>query len=162
MGIAGHVSSAMLSRYSHVPMEAKRRALDQIAARQRAADEKRKEEAAVGSLLARIGPWPRTWVVPARRRRQVEGRAPGCRRRRGCGVVVWRVGSIGWANIRKMLPPPGAYFPLSACHWRKPLGFPEGDVRADLNSRKGGSPWKRMERMRMERMRPCHPKWGGT
>jgi hypothetical protein len=31
----------MLSRYSHVRMEAKRRALDEIAARQRAADEKR-------------------------------------------------------------------------------------------------------------------------
>jgi hypothetical protein len=33
----------MLSRYSHVRMEAKRRALDDIAARQRAADEKRNE-----------------------------------------------------------------------------------------------------------------------
>ena len=45
MSIAGHVSRAMLSRYSHVRMEAKRRALDEIAARQGAADEKRKEEA---------------------------------------------------------------------------------------------------------------------
>ena len=45
MSIAGHVSRAMLSRYSHVRMEAKRRALDEIATRQRAADEKRKEEA---------------------------------------------------------------------------------------------------------------------
>ncbi len=45
MSIAGHVSRAMLSRYSHVRMEAKRRALDEIAARQQAADEKRKEEA---------------------------------------------------------------------------------------------------------------------
>jgi integrase len=44
MSIAGHVSRAMLSRYSHVRMEAKRRALDEIAARQRAADEKRKLE----------------------------------------------------------------------------------------------------------------------
>ena len=44
MSIAGHVSRAMLSRYSHVRMEAKRRALDDIAARQNAADEKRKEE----------------------------------------------------------------------------------------------------------------------
>ena len=35
MSIAGHVSRAMLSRYSHVRMEAKRRALDEIAARQR-------------------------------------------------------------------------------------------------------------------------------
>jgi len=35
----------MLSRYSHVRMEAKRRALDEIAARQRAADEKRQKEA---------------------------------------------------------------------------------------------------------------------
>jgi hypothetical protein len=41
MSIAGHVSRAMLSRYSHVPMEAKRRALDEIAARQRTAEEKR-------------------------------------------------------------------------------------------------------------------------
>jgi hypothetical protein len=45
MSIAGHVSRAMLSRYSHVRMEAKRRALDEIAARQRAADERRAEEA---------------------------------------------------------------------------------------------------------------------
>jgi integrase len=44
MSIAGHVSRAMLSRYSHVRMEAKRRALDEIAARQRAADEKRQQE----------------------------------------------------------------------------------------------------------------------
>ena len=44
MSIAGHVSRAMLSRYSHVRMEAKRRALDEIAARQRTADEKRKQE----------------------------------------------------------------------------------------------------------------------
>ena len=45
MSIAGHVARAMLSRYSHVRMEAKRRALDEIAARQRAADEKHREEA---------------------------------------------------------------------------------------------------------------------
>ena len=45
MSIAGHVSRAMLSRYSHVRMEAKRRALDEIAARQRAADEKRWKDA---------------------------------------------------------------------------------------------------------------------
>jgi hypothetical protein len=44
MDIAGHVSRAMLSRYSHVRMEAKRRALDEIAPRRRAADEKRKQE----------------------------------------------------------------------------------------------------------------------
>jgi len=44
MSIAGHVSRAMLSRYSHVRMEAKRRALDEIAERQRAADEKRPQE----------------------------------------------------------------------------------------------------------------------
>ena len=58
MSIAGHVSRAMLSRCSHVRMEAKRRALDEIAARQNAADEKRKDEAdqrepaAAVSLLA--------------------------------------------------------------------------------------------------------------
>jgi hypothetical protein len=45
MSIAGHVSRAMLSRYSHVRMEAKRRALDEIASRQRAADENRQKEA---------------------------------------------------------------------------------------------------------------------
>jgi integrase len=45
MSIAGHVSRAMLSRYSHVRMEAKHRALDKVAARQRAADEKRTEQA---------------------------------------------------------------------------------------------------------------------
>ena len=44
MSIAGHVSRAMLSRYSHVRMEAKRRALDEIAALQRASDEKRQQE----------------------------------------------------------------------------------------------------------------------
>jgi hypothetical protein len=42
--IAGHVSRAMLSRYSHVRMEAKRRALDEIVARQRATDECRLKE----------------------------------------------------------------------------------------------------------------------
>jgi integrase len=45
MSIAGHVSRAMLSRYSHVRMEAKRRALDEIGARQCAADKKRKKDA---------------------------------------------------------------------------------------------------------------------
>jgi hypothetical protein len=45
MSIAGHVSRAMLSRYSHVRMEAKRRALDEISVRQRSADEKRKADA---------------------------------------------------------------------------------------------------------------------
>ena len=35
----------MLSRYSHVRMDAKRRVLDEIAARRCAADEKRKKEA---------------------------------------------------------------------------------------------------------------------
>jgi hypothetical protein len=42
---AGHVSRAMFSRYSHMRVEAKRRALDEIAARQNSADEKRKKEA---------------------------------------------------------------------------------------------------------------------
>jgi hypothetical protein len=45
MSIAGHVSRAMLSRYSHVRIGAKRRALEEIAARQIAADEKRQREA---------------------------------------------------------------------------------------------------------------------
>ena len=58
MSIAGPVSRAMLSRYSHVRMEAKRRALDEIAARQRAADEKRndaeRQQAVVVSRVAVI------------------------------------------------------------------------------------------------------------
>ena len=45
MSLAGHVSPAMLSRYSQVRMDAKRRALGEIAARRCAADEKRKKEA---------------------------------------------------------------------------------------------------------------------
>jgi hypothetical protein len=45
MSIDGHVSRAMLSRYSHVRMEAKRRALDEIATRQRTADTKQQEAA---------------------------------------------------------------------------------------------------------------------
>ncbi|MGJ5819949.1 hypothetical protein [Paludibaculum fermentans] len=60
MSIAGHVSRAMSSRYSHVRMEAKRHALDEISARQRAADDKReaeverKAQTAVASLLATV------------------------------------------------------------------------------------------------------------
>lgn len=42
----------MPSRYSHVRMEARLRALGEIAARQRAADEKRKEEAEQQQVLA--------------------------------------------------------------------------------------------------------------
>jgi hypothetical protein len=38
MSIAGHVSRAMLSRYSHLRTEAKRRAVDETASRQCAAD----------------------------------------------------------------------------------------------------------------------------
>jgi hypothetical protein len=52
MSIAGHVSRAMLSRYSHVRMDAKRPALDEIAARQIAADEKRKEEEAERATMS--------------------------------------------------------------------------------------------------------------
>jgi integrase len=52
MSIAGHVSRAMLSRYSHVRMEAKRRALDEIAVRQRTAEEKRFKEAELRQLAA--------------------------------------------------------------------------------------------------------------
>lgn len=44
MSIAGHVSRAMLSRYCHIRMEAKRRVLDEVAARQNAADEERQKE----------------------------------------------------------------------------------------------------------------------
>ncbi len=54
MSIAGHVSRAMLSRYSHVRMEAKRRALDEISARQCAADEKRQQEIAARQQAALV------------------------------------------------------------------------------------------------------------
>ena len=60
MRIASHVSRAMLSRYSHVRMEANRCALDEIAARQRAADEKRQQEAQRQPLAAVI---PQSAVV---------------------------------------------------------------------------------------------------
>jgi hypothetical protein len=53
---AGHVSRAMLSRYSHMRMEAKRRALDEIAVRQCAADEKRKEEVERQQQAAVVAP----------------------------------------------------------------------------------------------------------
>jgi hypothetical protein len=56
MSIAGHVSRAMLSRYSHVRMEAKRRALDEVAARQRAADAKRQSETDRRQMAAAASP----------------------------------------------------------------------------------------------------------
>ena len=56
MSIAGHVSRAMLSRYSHVRMEAKRRALDEIAARQGAADEKRQRETQLQQQAVMVSP----------------------------------------------------------------------------------------------------------
>ena len=51
MSIAPHVSRAKLSGYSHVRMEAKRRALDEIAARQRTADENARATLNCGSRL---------------------------------------------------------------------------------------------------------------
>lgn len=56
VSIGGHVPRAMLSRYSHVRMKAKRRALDEVAARQRAADEKRKQELERYQQAAMISP----------------------------------------------------------------------------------------------------------
>ena len=58
MSIAGYVSRAMLSRYSHVRMEAKRRALDEIAARQLAADVKRQKDDAERREQAAVVPQP--------------------------------------------------------------------------------------------------------
>src|ERR1035437_321351 len=54
MGIAGHVSRAMLSRCSHVRMEAKQRAPDEIAARQIAADRKRKDAERQQAVVSRV------------------------------------------------------------------------------------------------------------
>ena len=53
-GIAGHICRGMLSRYSHVRMEEKRRALDETAARQGAADQKRRREPRGGSRGAMV------------------------------------------------------------------------------------------------------------
>ena len=76
---AGHVSramlsrySAMLSRYSHVRME-KRRALDEIATRQNAADEKRKDDAERREQAAAVS---QSAVVSNRRRGNVGRRLP--------------------------------------------------------------------------------------
>lgn len=44
MSITERVSRGMLLRHSYLRMEAKRRAVDEVAARERAADEKRKKE----------------------------------------------------------------------------------------------------------------------
>ena len=52
LSIVTHVSRAMLSRYSQVRMEAKRRALDEIAARQRTANERRCKEAKNQQIVA--------------------------------------------------------------------------------------------------------------
>ena len=67
MSIAGHISRAILSRYSYVRMEAKRRALDEIAARQRAADEKRNPEVERPSAAVSSQP-PMVRTHPFRRR----------------------------------------------------------------------------------------------
>ena len=56
MSIAGHVSRAMLSRYSHVRVEGKRRALDGIGARQRAGDGRFKEETERQQQAAVVSP----------------------------------------------------------------------------------------------------------
>jgi hypothetical protein len=62
MSITGHVSRAMLSRYSHVRMEAKRRALDEIAVRQNAADKDR--EKGSRAVAVSVAPQPRSFSSP--------------------------------------------------------------------------------------------------
>ena len=84
---AGHVSRTMRSRPSHVWMMAKRRALDEIAARQNAADEKRKGEAerqqatavVSQSALVQQSHGGETWVAQKRVRlpKCPSGRDPG-------------------------------------------------------------------------------------
>jgi hypothetical protein len=59
MSIAGHVSRAMLSRYSHVRMEAKRRALDEVAARQHG----RKQSEGRPTKAAGASGWPTEQTV---------------------------------------------------------------------------------------------------
>jgi hypothetical protein len=77
MSIAGHVSRAMLSRYSNVRMEAKRRALDEIAARQRAADVRRREQAERSDPQVVEAQVPES---PSRLQWQRQDRLPVCRR----------------------------------------------------------------------------------
>jgi integrase len=67
MSIAGHVSRAMLSRYSHVRMEAKRRALDAIAAQQNAADGQGQQDEAERKQQGEIEPIPIGAPRPAKR-----------------------------------------------------------------------------------------------
>src|SRR6185312_16415356 len=50
------VARAILSRYSHVRMEAKRRALDEIVSRHRAADDKRQQDAERQQRTAVVSP----------------------------------------------------------------------------------------------------------
>src|SRR5947207_394390 len=102
MSIAGHVSRAMLSRYSHVRMEAKRRALDEIAARQRAAEERSRKETdhrVLAELSAHKGRAVNRQPTYYRRRglncspadvvfgRHPRGTGPGLRQRRDLDVV---------------------------------------------------------------------------
>jgi cation transport regulator ChaB len=63
----------MLSRYSHVRMEAKRRALDEIATRQNTADEKRKDDSERREQAAAVF---QSAVVSNRRRGNVGRRLP--------------------------------------------------------------------------------------
>lgn len=58
MSIAGHVSRQMLSRYSHVRNEAKRKALEVVAARQRAAEDAARKQAKEQAEAAPAGATP--------------------------------------------------------------------------------------------------------
>jgi len=105
MSIAGHVSRAMLSRYSHVRMEAKRRALDEIAARQRAADEKRQKEAERQRRAASVSLFPPPISLTSR---AIYGRgilAPAFPP--GCALLGGVAGC----------PPPGALAPAGGAVW---------------------------------------------
>ena len=92
MSIAGHVSRAMVSRYSHVRVEAKLRTLSEIAARQRAADEKRPRARFAVPRAAPRTPPPlsfrrsRPASAPLTKPATVFGRRPGLRVQPRCAL----------------------------------------------------------------------------
>jgi integrase len=65
MQIAGHVSRAMLSRYSHIGMEAKRRALEEIATRQQMAEKQASEKQPAEKQQEQAASVPANEQIPA-------------------------------------------------------------------------------------------------
>jgi hypothetical protein len=90
MEIAGHVSRQMLSRYSHIRMEAKRKALAEVD-RQRAAD---KAQRAKERELPKPSTTARLWRTWRRRWPFSKGKLPPC------GAATVGSVSLGWPVSR--------------------------------------------------------------